>query len=192
MNAPLHWLSIGLLLALGISHPALGSAAENDAMPSEFQLPDGQLLQLNGSGYRTKLWLKIYLAGLYLQQPGQSLDQIMASPKSNAMVLKMTYKEVSQSNMTEAIIQGFEDNLGTEDMRLLKPRLDQFVGYFVDDAKENDRYTFIYRPASGTTVSKNEVKLGTVPGLDFNRALLNVWLGNSPVDRSLKQRLLNQ
>jgi long-chain acyl-CoA synthetase len=31
---------------------------------------------------------------------------------------------------------------------------------------------------------------GTIPGEEFNRALLRIWLGNQPADASLKKAML--
>jgi hypothetical protein len=47
-----------------------------------------------------------------------------------------------------------------------------------------------YLPGIGTRVTINGVTRITIPGADFNRALLRIWLGDRPVDGRLKQALL--
>ena len=47
-----------------------------------------------------------------------------------------------------------------------------------------------YIPNVGTVVShKNQVIVKDLPGEDFYRALMRIWLGENPVDRSLKAKL---
>jgi Chalcone isomerase-like len=45
---------------------------------------------------------------------------------------------------------------------------------------------------AGTQVNMNGKMLGTVEGGAFNQALLKVWLGEKPVDASLKKAMLGQ
>jgi hypothetical protein len=51
--------------------------------------------------------------------------------------------------------------------------------------------TLDYIPESGTRVTLNgEPKGEAIAGDDFYRALLRIWLGENPVDSSLKKALL--
>lgn len=179
-----------LVAVLSLTLSSAGFAQEEN-LPPQLTLSNGETLNLQGSGLRKKLWIDIYRAGLYLPKTGQSLDNIMASPGANAIVLNMVYKEVANRKMTSAIAKGFEENNSREQLHDLAPKLEQFVTLFKDSAKRNDRYEFAYLPGTGTEIRKNDELLATISGLDFNRALLNVWLGNNPVDRSLKQDMLN-
>lgn len=45
-------------------------------------------------------------------------------------------------------------------------------------------------PGSGTRVVVNGDTRGTIPGEDFNRALLRIWLGENPADAGLKKAML--
>ena len=45
-------------------------------------------------------------------------------------------------------------------------------------------------PAEGETPA-TEIKLGAIPGLDLKKALFAIWLGDSPVQESLKNALLH-
>jgi hypothetical protein len=55
---------------------------------------------------------------------------------------------------------------------------------------KGDVITLDYIPDDSTTVRINGTEKGKVPGADFNRALLEVWLGEEPVDSDLKRALL--
>ena len=47
-----------------------------------------------------------------------------------------------------------------------------------------------YLPGIGTRITINGVARATIPGEDFNRAMLRIWLGDRPVDGRLKRMLL--
>jgi len=72
----------------------------------------------------------------------------------------------------------------------LQDRIDQFNGYFKQDAIAGDQFTLDYIPGKGTTIIKNNTVLGLIPGEDFKNALLEIWLGNFPADKNLKLGLL--
>ena len=68
--------------------------------------------------------------------------------------------------------------------------MEQFYGYFDKNAVAKDQYILDYIPSEGTTVTKNDEVLGTIPGDDFKNALLEIWLGNYPADDDLKSGML--
>ena len=72
----------------------------------------------------------------------------------------------------------------------MQSRIDQFYAYFDGSAVAKDRYAFDYNPATGTHISKNQQVLGVIAGEDFRNALLEIWLGNHPADKSLKKGML--
>ena len=47
-----------------------------------------------------------------------------------------------------------------------------------------------YLPGAGTRVTVSGDDKGTIPGEEFNRALLRIWLGDQPADASLKKAML--
>jgi hypothetical protein len=56
--------------------------------------------------------------------------------------------------------------------------------------QEGDLISLDYLPGKGTVVTIKGVEKGVVPGGDFYQALLKVWLGESPISKSLKRQLL--
>ena len=60
----------------------------------------------------------------------------------------------------------------------------------VDHVKVDDVINIDYLPGTGTQISLNGRSLGTIAGVDFNRALLKIWLGNVPVQADLKKAML--
>jgi long-chain acyl-CoA synthetase len=60
----------------------------------------------------------------------------------------------------------------------------------VGEAKSGQVIWIDYTPEEGTKVSLDGMAKGTVTGQAFNRALMRVWLGDKPVQESLKKALL--
>ena len=59
-----------------------------------------------------------------------------------------------------------------------------------EDVAPGDRYALTYLPGTGTSLSKNGRVIATTPGADFAAAYFSIWLGERPIDDSLRDRLL--
>jgi hypothetical protein len=146
-------------------------------------------LALNGAGLRTRtiLKVKVYVAGLYLEQPTRSAAQVISSDTVKRVELTFL-RDLDRSQITDAIREGFERNSKAE-MSGLRARLDQ-LQKMIPDVKEGDRLLITYSPGQGTAISAKGVEKGVIEGKDFAGALFSVWLGRDPVDADLKNALL--
>jgi hypothetical protein len=154
---------------------------------------DTQQLQLSGSGIRSKFFIKVYVAGLYLSEKLHTSAAILADNGAKRMSFHML-REVSGKKMLEAINDAIPPNHTAEEMKALDARLAEFAKIFaaVDEVKKGDVITFDYFPGMGTRISIAGVEKGRIEGADFNRALLKVWLGEKPAQADLKQSLLGK
>lgn len=151
--------------------------------------PDGTELALNGAGIRKKFFIKVYVGALYVAEKSQSAEAIYAQPGPKRVLLHFLYKNVSAEDITDAWNEGFESNLSQAELSALQDRIDQF-GAMWPSVGEGDIVLLDYLPNEGTRVTiKDEVK-GTIPGDDFNTALLKIWIGDKPATKSLKQGML--
>lgn len=60
-----------------------------------------------------------------------------------------------------------------------------------EDVKPGDRYALTYIPGRGTELSLNGLRKGVISGADFGRAYYRIWLGEHPIDASLRDQLLS-
>ena len=177
------------LLAIGLSlFAALGIAVEVAGV----KLPDsieagGKTLKLNGAGLRKKVVFKVYVAGLYLENPTHDASAAVSSDETKSMRLHVL-RTLDAGKITEAITEGFERNSKTQ-MGGLKARLDRFNSMFPNVA-EGDEIVMSYFPGKGTVVTAKGTEKGTIEGKDFADALFAVWLGPNPVQEDLKKALL--
>ena len=78
--------------------------------------------------------------------------------------------------MDEAWRDGFADNLDATALAAVAERLERFVGLF-GDMHEGDRVWLDFVPGAAPRCASTASCAGSVPGGDFNAALLAVWLG---------------
>lgn len=176
------------LLLMGLPSYAkdIAGVMVNDTLKTE----DGTTLQLNGAGIRTKLFMDIYIAELYMEKPSALAAEVIGDKGKKRIVMHFLYNEVSKDKLVDAWNDGFKENSSTGDLAKLQERINQFNALFTD-VKKNDVIVLDYVPAIGTAVSIKGQTKGVVPGSDFNEALLKIWLGEKPVNGGLKENLLS-
>jgi len=181
-------LIAGLLFLLFLSVQAAELAGVS--LKDKITVGNGETLLLNGAGLREKFWLDIYVCSLYLANRSDNVAEILSAPYASRIQMDFVYKEVTSKKLIKAWDEGFSKNQTSEILARLQDRIDQFNSYFRQNAVAGDQFILDYIPGKGTTVIKNNAPLGLIPGVDFKNALLEIWLGNFPADKSLKLGLL--
>ena len=148
---------------------------------------EGKSLKLNGGGVRKKAIFKVYVAGLYLENPSKDASTVVSSDQTKQIRLAIL-RGLDKSKITEAISEGFERNSKAQ-MGALKARLEKFNS-MIPDVEKGDQIVLTYVPGKGTMVSAKGAEKGTIEGKDFADALFAVWLGPNPVQEDLKKGML--
>lgn len=152
----------------------------------------GRELKLNGAGMRTKFMFKVYAAGLYLPEKKSTVADILKQDGPRRVTVLMA-REVGADTFAKAFIEGLNDNVDKAERARLAPQMGKFEAVLtaVDKLKKGDVLHLDWVPGSGTQCALNGRKLGeTIPDLAFYNAVLRIWLGDKPVDSSLKPALL--
>ncbi len=153
-------------------------------------LPDTQQeLQLNGIGYRSKFFIKVYIAALYTEAKATTVAEVLAQTGPRRLLMHFVYDEVSREKLVSAWNEGFNDNTPDVQLSELRQRIDRFNAMF-PTLRAGDVVLLDYVPGKGTVVTIKGVEKGVIAGEDFNRALMNIWLGEEPADSGLKDALL--
>ncbi|MBN1290576.1 MAG: chalcone isomerase family protein [Candidatus Latescibacteria bacterium] len=152
---------------------------------------DGTTCKLNGVGLRKKLVISVYLGGLYLQNPTQDAEEIIASDQIKQIVQHFLYSEVRADQMIEAWNEGFEKN-SPDKITDLKDKIDRFNGFFTESIKKGEKMVITYRPGKGTEVTIRGKAVGIIEGKDFMEALFSIWFGPSPPSKGLKEGMLGE
>lgn len=165
-----------------------GAWAEAELFPDK-QRFHGQTLLLNGKGVRTKLLVDLYMAGLYLQVKNSDSVAIVNGKQPWALRIEIVSDLISSEKMAAAVHQGFQHSGG--DLRALQTRIAQLINVFQQPIAKGDVYDFFFQPQN-THIIKNGQQIVVIEGADFSQAFLNIWLGERPVQSSLKDALLGQ
>jgi len=181
------WLALMLLL-WALPGAALEVAGVNVA--DKAKVGTGELV-LNGAGIRTRMVFKVYVGALYLTEKKSTTAEVLAQKGAKRVALSML-RELSAQQLNEAFENGIQANHSAAEVEAMKPRIAELLALFTD-AKKGDVILLDFLPESGTVVSVNgQAKGKPIPGEDFYRALLRIWLGDKPVDGDLKKGMLGQ
>ena len=157
-------------------------------------LPDsaqvgGKTLVLNGMGIRTKYMVKVYVAGLYLEQKSSDPNAIIESDAAKQIVMKFLHG-ASKSQMTDAFDESFRDN-SPDAVKTMKPDIDRLLGA-LEPVNAGDTMVFTYVPGTGSSLSINGKEKVTIAGPAFGQVLFSVWFGPKPPNADLKKGMLGQ
>lgn len=150
---------------------------------------DGAELVLNGAGVRSKFFVKVYVGALYLPKREAQAAAILAADASWSVHMHFLHAEVEAKKLTDAWSEGFEANLGAAERERLAARIAAFNTLF-RTVRKGEVIRIDYSPVAGTRVSIQNEARGSIPGADFGRAVLSIWLGAKPADADLKRALL--
>lgn len=176
------------MLVLGACGPCWGT--DTGGVIFNHTAPAGDLaLPLRGTGVlNTMVFIKAYAAALYLPEDVDSEKVLEAVPKR----LEIEYfHRISAPDFADATSKSIRRNSSPALFERLKPQIEAFNALYRDVA-QGDRYALSYVPGLGTTLSWNGQPLGTARGKEIAAALFGIWLGPTPIDRGLRQRLLGQ
>ncbi|MBU1168346.1 MAG: chalcone isomerase family protein [Proteobacteria bacterium] len=161
--------------------------AEGKAMPDTMKAGDADLL-LNGSGVRTKLFMDLYVAGLYVPEKTKDVVALLKKDDKMAMRLQIISKLITSEKMSEATREGFEKSTHGN-IAPIQKEIDDMISVFSAEIKQDDVYDMVYVPGTGTNIIKNGVLAKTIPGEEFSKALFGIWIGDNPVQEKLKSGL---
>lgn len=186
---------MGLVVAAGI---AMGLGMNAQAVEvGGIKLDDttkvaNQELKLNGAGLRTWAVFKVYAAGLYLPEKKKTVPEIMAlnGPRRIKLVL---LRDVNNEELGQAFMDGLNANSDKAEKAKFVNQTVKMGEIFASIPKLNkgDAITNDWVPGQGMQVLVNDKRVGEVlPGIEFYNAFMRIWLGEKPVDNTLKQALL--
>ncbi len=180
-------------LAFAFSQPALAVDVNGIKMEDTAKL-GGKDLVLNGAGMRVKAIFKVYATGLYLTEKKSSVPDIMAmtGPRRVRLVLA---RDISSDDFGEAFMTGLNDNSDKNEKTKIINQTMQFGEMFalLPGLKKGDVLHLDWVPGTGTVCELNGKRMAEpLPDVAFFNAVLRIWLGEKPVDRSLKPKLLGE
>ncbi|MDR3393400.1 MAG: chalcone isomerase family protein [Parasulfuritortus sp.] len=194
MDAIRIWPALFALM-LGLSSPSIPAQS---LQTGGVNLPDhaslgGHQLVLNGAGLRRLFGFRIYVAALYLPQPQHEAAQVLDHDEPRRLQLTLL-RDITTDQNLDALKGGLVANNSPTEMEAIRLEVDHFLA-LVRQAHSIQAGTVMqldYTPTAGTQLKIGNQELGTIPGERFNRDILKIWLGDDPIQSSLKKALLGQ
>ncbi len=144
------------------------------------------LFALKGLGVKSYLFVKVFVAGFYVEENFKTQDALEDVPKR----LEVAYfYKIPGARLAVETSRRIKLNTNQQEFNQIKDRVNKMNSYFVD-LNPGDRYALTYIPNQGTYFTYNEKLIGKIEGNDFAKALFAVWIGKNPISQSLKESLL--
>jgi hypothetical protein len=151
-------------------------------------------LVLNGAGMRNRLFFKVYAIGLYLPEKTGTAAAVLAAAGPKRMQIA-TLRNLTAEQFADALVAGIEKNHAEAEIAPLRARMEAFRATILTlkEAPKGAVVLLDWLPESGTRLTFNGEKKGEdIPGEDFYRALLRIWLGERPAQDDLRDALLGK
>jgi hypothetical protein len=185
---------IGSILAFALIQGASAATEVSGVRFEDTVKVGGKDLKLNGAGMRTKFIIKVYAAGLYLPEKNRSVPEILKMDGPRRVTLVMM-RDLTSDEFGQAFMTGLNNNLDMSENSKYASQISKFGEMFgmIERLKKGDVLHMDWIPGTGTQAELNGKKVGeAVPDLGFYNAVLRIWLGEKPADRSLKPALLGE
>ena len=184
-------IALAALVLLPSAHAAAPVTRENQTFPGAATVA-GMPLQLNGVGLRAAFVYKVYLAGLYLPAHAGTGAEVVAESGPKRIQVRMLMDGPSDE-FAKAFTGGIAKRTPADRVAAMGDRIAAFDRTLrsVGNVKRGDVVDLDYVPAAGLTMHVNGKAFGAaVPGADLYAALLDIFVGDRPVDAKMKAGML--
>jgi len=182
-----------ILFFLLIAFPSFGAEVAGVKLEDKDRIANTELT-LNGAGLRKRAFFQVYAIGLYVPEKKAAAAEVIGAAGAKRVAIHML-RDVGADQFTDALMDGMKDNHSEAEMKAFEPRIRQLSSIMgeMKEAKKGMRITLDWLPVAGTQVTVEGKSSGApIPGEDFYRALLRIWLGDNPVQADLKKALLGE
>ena len=179
-----------VLFFLALTGPAHAFDLAGVKVAEQARQGDSHLV-LNGAGLRSFLMFDFYVLALYLPEPTHDARSVLARDIPRQVRITLLH-DVSADHNVELLKRGLDANNSPQTLAAIQGQVEQFLDliHHMGSFPKGSVIQLDYLPGAGTQVWLNHHLAGSFAGEDFNRAILRIWLGDHPVQQSLKAALL--
>jgi hypothetical protein len=145
-------------------------------------------MSLTGVAVRKKLVFKVYGMAHYEQDPvkapkEEALGAMLVDGKARQITMDFA-RDVDAGKIRDAYMDGFRENATADEFKSIQPMVDQFVGFFSNEVKENQQFVVRWLPGGVVVATVAGEEKPSIASPLFARVLWSIWLGkDSIVDR---------
>jgi hypothetical protein len=143
-------------------------------------------LKCTGLAVRKKFIFKVYGIAHYMQDPVNVKEEktafrdILTEGKAKEIIMEFA-RDVDAEKIRDAYLDGFKEHTTSTEFQQIQTTVNQFLGYFSKEAKENDRSVLRWLPGGIVTAAiQGEEKPAITNGL-FARTLWSIWFGDDSI-----------
>jgi hypothetical protein len=189
---------VALSLALGVSALSAGAIEVGGVNYHASTQAGSKSLQLNGAGVRIQANDNLYSVGLYLEKKTSTVPGVLANDGLKRLRVVML-RDISAKKLLDLLTSGLMANATDDDLEKLVPEISKVSVMISDQGKlmAGDTFQIDSDPIYGTTISLRGKGRGMPASQTFIRpelfnVMIEIWLGQRPVDAGLKNALLGQ
>ncbi len=145
-------------------------------------------LKITGVAVRKKFVFKVYGIAHYMEdaaklEEADAFKAILTDGKAKQITMDFA-RDVDPGSIKSAYTDGFKEHSTAQELQKIQPFIDQFLGYFARDVKENEQFILRWLPGGTVlTIIYGEEK-PAITNETFARTLWSIWFGeDSIVDR---------
>ena len=199
LSAPMTWRSASRRAALitlcALPWLTASPAAQAATSPFPRTLEAGDTpLRLNGFGTRYRFTFKVYDLALYTPRKVGSVAELLALPGPKRLEF-IARRELSGTELGRLFLKGMAENVSADQMNRHTPATGRLIQVFSGKPKlmPGDDFSMVFEPGKGTTFFIEGKPQGAPVGNDeFFTMILRIWFGDAPVDRPLRDALLDR
>jgi hypothetical protein len=93
-------------------------------------------------------------------------------------------RDVDAGKIRDAYLDGFRENATADELKSIQPLVDEFVGFFAKEVKENQQLILRWLPGGIVVATITGEEMPAITSPLFARVLWSIWFGkDSIVDR---------
>lgn len=182
-------LSVMLFLA-SISLANAATTIDGVKLSDELTLGESELV-LNGAGVRSKFFVHVYVAALYVTDKSSDAEAIIASDQPMNIRINIISDLITGERFAESAMDGFIRSTHG-DLSPIQTEVDIMIQTFRSSLQNGDVFDLNYVPEVGVQIYRNGDLKEVVPGIDFKKAMFGIWLSDDPVQSRLRDSLLGK
>ena len=149
----------------------------------------GIRLHLQGAALLRYLYfIEAYTGALYLPETADGSRALENIPRHLVLEYRVA---ISADDFAKATEKKIRDSVSDAVFQELLPKI-AALNRLYQDVVPKDRYALTYIPGTGTMLSLNGTLLGTIEGAEFSQAVFSIWIGENPIDKGFRDRLLGK
>ncbi|MDR0478131.1 MAG: chalcone isomerase family protein [Desulfobulbaceae bacterium] len=185
---------IVMILAF-LAAPALAETRTVEVVGVKFpteKVVAGKTLKLNGVSYLKKFgFIKVYAAGLYLEQPSHEPETIISSKQVKHLWHHYLTDKATAKKLHDGFIEQMEETNPKALIEANRKDIERYASWLDKDAAPGLTSEATYVPGKGLTLIYQGQERGTIPGDVFAEMYFRGYVGEK-ADTTVREGLLGK